>query len=218
MNRVHLTWTSRADGDLAGDLRVVPPMVLPDAPRPWTWLQQVHGAQVVTVTGPGEHAGADADAAVTATPGCTLAVRTADCAPVVLEGRHGVGLVHAGWKGLVAGVVEATVDALQALDDGPLHAHIGPCVRSGCYEFAGPERAEMTLRFGDEVAATTMWGTPALDLPAAVRSALRGAGVTTVSDDAGCTACDRRWYSHRARGEVERMATVAWITRDDHPR
>ncbi len=215
MKQVHLTWTSRAHGDLAGDLRVVPQGVLGDAPRPWTWLQQVHGARVVTVNHPGEHAGEHADAAVTATPGCTLAVRTADCAPIVLEARRGVGLVHAGWKGLMAGVVDAAVAALRALDDGPLRAHLGPCIRPGCYEFGDPELAEMTKRFGDAVAATTLWGTSALDLPAAVRSALGAAGVALVSDDAGCTACDRRWYSHRARGESERMATVAWVSSAD---
>lgn len=212
MTKVHWAWTSRADGDLAGDLRLVPGGVLADAPRPWTWLHQVHGAQVVTVTEPGEHAGADADAVVTATPGCTLAVRTADCAPIVLEGRAGVGLVHAGWRGLVAGVVDAAVDALRALDGGPLRAHLGPCIRAGCYEFGEPELAEMSRRFGDEVTSTTTWGTPALDLPAAVRSALRAAGALLVSDDAGCTACDPRWYSYRARGETERMATVAWMS------
>jgi copper oxidase (laccase) domain-containing protein len=166
---------------------------------------------VVVVATPGEHAGTHADAAVTATPGCAIAVRTADCAPLVLLGTHGVAVVHAGWKGLAAGVVERAVAALRSLDDGPLHAHLGPCIRPGCYEFAGPELDEMTERFGPEVAATTTWGTPALDVPAAVGIALRAAGVDRLHDDAGCTACDRRWYSHRARGEPERFATVAWI-------
>lgn len=212
MNRIHRRWTSRVDGDLSGDLRVVPAGLLPEAPRPWTWLRQVHGAHVVTVTRPGEHAGSDADAAVTVTPGCALVVRTADCAPIVLEGRSGVGLVHAGWKGLMEGVVGAAVDALRAIDDGPLRAHLGPCIRPGCYEFGDPARAALTERFGSLVGTTTMWGTPALDLPAAVRCALGAVDVALVSDDAGCTACDRRWYSYRARGESERMATVAWMS------
>lgn len=212
MTNVHAAWTNRAEGDFAGDLGLVPAGAVPDAPRPWTWLRQVHGARVVTVTVPGEHAGADADAAVTATPGCALVVRTADCAPIVLEGERGVGVVHAGWRGLVAGVVDAAVDALRALDDGPLRAHLGPCIRAGCYEFGEPELDELSRRFGAEVAATTTWGTPALDLPAAVRSALCAAGVPLVGDDAGCTACDRRWYSYRARGESERMATIAWMS------
>ena len=205
-------WTSRADGDLAGDLGAGPaPGPVASAPRPWTWLHQVHGADVVVVTRPGEHAGAAADGAVTAAPGCALAVRTADCVPVVLAGRSAVGVVHAGWQGLAAGIVASTVVALRSLDAGPLVAHLGPCIRPGCYEFAGPELDLLVDRFGDRVRSVTTWGTAALDLPAAVGVALDEVGVTTVHDQAGCTACDRRWYSHRARGEPERIATVAWL-------
>jgi YfiH family protein len=174
-------------------------------------LRQVHGAEVVEVSTPGQHAGARADGAVTAAPGCALAVRSADCAPVVLLGRRAVGVVHAGWKGLEAGIVARTVTALRALDDGPVEAHLGPCIRPGCYEFDGPELDRLAGRFGDEVRSATSSGTPALDLPAAVAAALREVGVAALRDEAGCTACDRRWYSHRARGELERMATVAWI-------
>jgi len=163
------------------------------------------------VTKPGELAGAPADAAVTAHPGCVLAVRTADCAPVVLLGSAAVGVVHAGWRGLLDGVVERAAAALRTLDDGPIVGHLGPCIRAGCYEFDGPERDLLAARFGDTVCATTTWGTPALDLAAGVHAALASAGVAEVHDTAGCTACDRRWYSHRARAEVERFATTAWL-------
>ena len=162
------------------------------------------------VAAPGEHAGADADAAVTATPGCRLAVRTADCAPVILLGPSSVGVVHAGWKGLLAGVVERTVEAMEALDARPAGAVLGPCIRPGCYEFDGPEIEGIVERFGPDVRTSTSWGTPALDLPAVVRAALAPLGVE-LADASGCTACDRRWFSHRARGEPERFATVAWL-------
>lgn len=165
----------------------------------------------MVVRHPGEHAGAEADAAVTATPDCHLAIRTADCAPVVLLGRASIGLVHAGWRGLLAGVVERTVDAMEALGETPSRAAIGPCIRPGCYEFDGPELDELVDRFGADVRRVTMWGSPALDLPGAVQVALRGAGVETIADPHGCTACDQRWFSHRARGEVERFATLAWL-------
>jgi YfiH family protein len=171
----------------------------------------VHGADVVTVTHPGEHAGTEADAAVTGQPRCVLTVRTADCVPVVLLGERSVGVVHAGWRGLLHGVVGQAVLAVEALDDHPVAAHLGPCIRAGCYEFDGPERAELADRFGSALAATTTWGTPALDLPAGVHAALAQAGVTDVHDTSGCTACDLRWYSHRARGEMERFATTAWL-------
>jgi copper oxidase (laccase) domain-containing protein len=108
-------------------------------------------------------------------------------------------------------VVERAVDALHALDPGPVTAHLGPCIRVGCYEFDGPEREHLADRFGEGVLGTTTWGTPAVDLPAAVHAALGHAGVDDVHDTAGCTACDRRWYSHRARQEVERFATTAWL-------
>ena len=85
-----------------------------------------------------------------------------------------------------------------------------PCIRPGCYEFDGPERDELVERFGADVEATTTLGTPALDLPAVVRAALAANGVA-LTDLSGCTACDRRWYSHRARGETERFATLAWL-------
>jgi hypothetical protein len=171
----------------------------------------VHGAEVVVVSRPGEPAGVDADAAVTATPGCVLAVRTADCAPVVLVGERSVGVVHAGWRGLMAGVVERAVAAMSELDDPPAAAHLGPCIRVGCYEFDGPELALVVERYGAAARGTTTWGTTGMDLPAAVTTALHEAGVVDVHDASGCTACDTRWYSHRARGEAERFATTAWL-------
>jgi copper oxidase (laccase) domain-containing protein len=166
---------------------------------------------VVVVTHPGEHAGSVGDAAVTMVPGCTLAVRTADCPPLALFGTRSVAVIHAGWRGLLAGVVEAAVAAMVELGDEPQSAHLGPCIRVGCYEFDGPERDAMVGRYGASVAGTTTWGTPSLDLPEAVSAALSVAGVPKLHDASGCTACDRRWFSHRARGEAERFATTVWL-------
>src|SRR4051794_17563047 len=86
---VHTVFTSADDGDLRID---APPDALDRrrraiAPAPWTWLHQVHGAEVVVVHTPGDHAGAEADAAVTAATGAVLAVQTADCASILLVGR-----------------------------------------------------------------------------------------------------------------------------------
>jgi YfiH family protein len=173
----------------------------------------VHGPTTVVVREPGQHAGAAGDAAVTATPGCALAVRTADCAPIVLVGERSIGVVHAGWRGLAEGVVAGAVAAMAELGDHPADAHLGPCIRPGCYEFGDVELAVLTARFGPGVRSTTGWGTPALDLPAAVAAALDEVGVGRLHDGAGCTACDRRWFSHRARGEAARIATIAWIDR-----
>lgn len=168
---------------------------------------------MVVVTRPGEHAGADADAAVTATPGCELVVRTADCVPVALLADGGVGMVHAGWRGLAGGVVEAAVASLAELGvpAASLRAEVGPCIRAGCYEFDGPGRGEVAARYGAAVLATTLWGTPALDLVAAAEGALAAAGVERVDVVGGCTACDATWFSHRARREVQRQASSVWL-------
>jgi YfiH family protein len=171
----------------------------------------VHGARVVTVTRPGEHAGIEADAAVTAVAGCRLAVRTADCVPIVIAGGDAVAVVHAGWRGVAAGVVDSAVDAMRALGSEPSRAWLGPHIRAGCYEFGADDLAAVAARLGDHVRATTMWGTSALDLTAATAAALEAAGVGNVEDDGVCTACSTLYFSHRARGEHERFATIAWV-------
>ena len=178
---------------------------------PWTWLRQVHGTDVVVVRAPGEHAGARADAAVTATPGAALAVGAGDCAPVVLLGQGAVGVVHAGWRGLVAGVIPAAVAALRALGAADIRAVLGPCIRPGCYEFGAADLDRAAAVLGDGVRGRTATGAPALDVPAAVASALGAAGVRRIEDVGVCTACSAGHWSYRARGDRQRQALVAWL-------
>ncbi len=187
-------------------------------PGDWTWLRQVHGATVVDVRTPGEHAGVEADAAVTAVPGAVLAVHTADCVPILLaDEAHGVvGAAHAGWKGLVAGVLEATVGAMGRLGAASIVAHVGPHIRARCYEFGTADLDLVADRYGDVVRGRTAWDTPALDLLAAVRRALEPLGVQVV-DDGGCTACEpARCWSHRARADEGRAAaTISLVAGPD---
>jgi polyphenol oxidase len=179
--------------------------------QPWSWLRQVHGDRVVTVTRPGAGAGERADAAVTAVPGCAIAVLTADCAPVVLGSPEGVaGVAHAGWRGLLAGVLERTVDTMMSLGASAVGARLGPCIHAACYEFGPDDLDRVASRLGDGVRATTSAGAPALDVPAAVRCALGSAGVDDVDDVGVCTACSPDHFSWRARGEQQRQAAVAW--------
>ena len=180
--------------------------------RPWTWLRQVHGAEVVVVGSPGDQAGAEADAAVTSHPGAALAVLTADCAPVAMASPEGVvAAAHAGWRGLAAGVLERAADAMRRLGATEIQAALGPCIHAECYEFSAPDLDRVVAVLGDGARGTTARGAPALDLPAAVRAALVRAGVALVHDEHLCTACAAdRCFSHRARGEVERQATVVW--------
>jgi YfiH family protein len=215
-------FTGRADGDLGHGgayVHAVHPEVEARrravVPLPWSWLRQVHGNRAVAVTEPGGSAGERADAAVTAQPGCAVAVLTADCAPVALVSIEGiVAAVHAGWRGLLAGVVEAAVDAMRSTGASDVQAVLGPCIHAECYEFGATDLARMRARFGEGVAATTSNGTRALDVPAAVRAALARANVDDVIDVDACTACSPDGYfSHRARGDRERQALVIWRER-----
>jgi YfiH family protein len=175
-------------------------------PDDWVWLDQVHGAEVATVTGPG--ARPTADAAVTAVPGVPLVVLTADCAPIAIMNIGAVGVVHAGWRGLLAGVVPAAVDALRAVGEGEVRAVIGPCIRPAHYEFGADDLATVASRLGDVVVGATVDGRPALDLAGGVRSAFAECDVHDVTDDGVCTYEDARYFSHRRDGATGRQAVV----------
>lgn len=173
------------------------------APRTWHLMHQVHGATVGVVDA-ATPVGAelrDVDAAVTALPDRVLAVQSADCVPVLLAGRRTVAVAHAGRAGVVRGVVGATVDVTTDLGDAPdvLRAVIGPSIGGCCYEIPGAMRDDVATSV-PVAASTTTWGTPSLDLPAAVETQLLEAGVGEVRRVGGCTRCDSegRWFSHRA--------------------
>lgn len=178
---------------------------------PWTWLRQVHGAGVVVVQAPGQHAGVAGDAAVTAVPGAAVAVGVGDCAPVALLADGAVGVVHAGWRGLVAGVIPAAVAALRSLGARDIRAVLGPCIRPACYEFGRADLDRAAAVLGEGVRGRTASGAPALDLPGAVLSGLAAAGVHAVEDVGVCTACSTEHWSHRARADRSRQALVAWL-------
>jgi hypothetical protein len=180
---------------------------------PWTMLDEVHGTGVVHVARPGDGDGAIGDVAVTDVPGAVLGVWVADCAPVVLADEAGVvGAVHAGWRGLAAGVLPAAVGALRALGAVSPVAVLGPCVRACCYEFGADDLAEVEAAVGTSLAARTAWGTQSLDIVAAVMTSLSSAGVRRCDDLGVCTRCDRRYFSHR-RGDRERQVVAVWIER-----
>ena len=206
-------FTGRPEGDLRPVLPATPARLAAIAGRPVSWLRQVHGSRVVVVDGSRPVEGEEGDALVAASPGAALAVLTADCAPVALASPEGVvAAVHAGWAGLAAGVVGGAVGVMRDLGATSVEAALGPCIHAECYEFADVDLAPLVRAFGPGVRGTTGAGRPALDLPAAVRAALDAAGAGLVADDGSCTACatDRYW-SHRARRDVERQATVVWM-------
>lgn len=222
---VHVAWTERADGDLSAD--VAPEELHPrhDAvvARPWVWVRQVHGADVIEVVdGPLDAVlGVEADAMVTRRTDVALSVRSADCATLALWSDAGViAAVHCGWRGLVAGVLESTVRAMREVSgramrdtpDATIHAVLGPSIGPECYEFGAADLATVRSIVGDVVVGLTADGRPALDVRAGVRSTLERLDVDIVASDERCTACEAdAFHSHRARGETGRQALVVWI-------
>lgn len=186
---------------------------LPSVPH---WLKQVHGVDVVRCDGsPSEGHEPIADASVTATPGTVLAILTADCLPVVFAADDGreVAAAHAGWPGLSAGMLEATVAAMRTPADR-LIAWIGPA--------AGPERYEIGAEVRDRFLAQdaraevafvpTRPGHWRVDLFAIARMRLARAGVARVHGGGVCTISDpQRFFSHRRDARTGRMATLVWL-------
>ncbi|MCU0274472.1 MAG: polyphenol oxidase family protein [Acidimicrobiales bacterium] len=209
---MELRMTGVTDGDLAVGGAPEPLAVRRRAvvDAPWTWLRQVHGDRVVVVEEPGGCAGEEADAAVTGVSGAVLAVHTADCAPLALVSAGALGVVHAGWRGLAAGVVERTVEAVTALGGPVTDTVLGPCIGPECYEFGENDLAAVVAAVGPVARGRTSGGAPALDLPAAVAASLARAGAPAPVRLGGCTACEPGWYSHRARADAGRQALVAW--------
>ncbi|MCW5580905.1 MAG: peptidoglycan editing factor PgeF [Luteimonas sp.] len=196
---------------------------LPAAPH---WLQQVHGVEVARF-GAGDMAPLDgaqepqADAAVTADAGVVLAILTADCLPVVLAAKDGseVGTAHAGWRGLVAGVLENTVAAMRTPAQG-LVAWLGPAAGPQAYEIGEEVFAAFVSRDprAEAAFAPTRPGHWKVDLYALARLRLADAGLAAADIHGGglCTISDaRRFFSHRRStsgegGRSGRMATLVW--------
>ena len=181
------------------------------------WVTQVHGSDVVVVDDPGGTTGiacrnlGEHDALVTASAGTALCVLTADCAPIALASPEGIcGAVHAGWRGLVAGVVEAAVAAMRTLGATEVTAALGPCIHAPCYEFAPAGLEPVEVAYGPTVRGTTTDGRPALDLVAGVTAAVTGAGARMADGVGVCTACGVGQFSHRARADTGRQALLVW--------
>ena len=176
------------------------------------FMEQVHAGKVAVVgaaeqgRGTGNHADAIAgvDALVTFEPDVAVIVLAADCVPVLLaDPGRGVAAVHAGRRGVQAQVAVAAVRALtrrDGTDASMVVALIGPAIGGCCYEVPGALRDEVAATWPQAGACTT-WGSPSLDLPAAVTAQLVEAGVARVEHVGGCTHCKpARWFSHRATG------------------
>ena len=193
-----------------------------DGARP-VWLSQVHGARVLRLRAD-SHDGETADASIATLPGLACTVSVADCLPVLFaapEGR-GVGAAHAGWRGLAAGVLEATVAALcdaAACEPSSLQAWLGPCIGPRRFEVG----ADVVEAFGagaahrfapqpTDGAESLRWRA---DLPGLARDRLRAAGVHRLNGGAWCTVEDAsRFFSFRRDRVTGRMAAAVWLRAD----
>lgn len=166
----------------------------------WHLMHQVHGTEVAVIdeaTPPGAEL-RGVDGLVTALPGRPLVVQVADCVPVLVAGDRAVAAIHAGRQGVARGVAARVVERLGELGESAagLRAVVGPAIGGCCYEVPA-ELQEQVCRARPEARATTRWGTPALDLPAAVAAELAACGVARVERVGTCTFEDERYFSHR---------------------
>jgi YfiH family protein len=203
--------------------RLVEIAQLPAQPR---WLRQVHGIAVAdmddasgTAGSPDDHhdSGSQpiADAARTARPGTVLAVLTADCLPVLFCDAHGseVAAAHAGWRGLAAGVLEATIRAMRGKPENLL-AWLGPAAGPQAYEVGEEVRAAFVAQDARAGSAfePTRPGHWRVDLYALARQRMIDAGVKRIHGGGLCTISDpQRYFSHRRDGRSGRMASLIWI-------
>ena len=187
------------------------------------WLDQEHGRRILAASH-GTTAGGPitADASWTMARDLGLAVLVADCVPLLLANTDAslVAAVHCGWRGTVAGVVEATLDALPETP-GRLIAWLGPGVCGACYEVGadvrdaldGDDRRavldEQRRRSGEE----RKW---LMDLPELVATRLRRSGVGQIAASSLCTMCDKRFYSYRRDGRTGRFAALIWLAAGGH--
>lgn len=208
---VRVAFTTRAEGSLAVtvDRSILDRRRAAIVDVPWLALHQVHGATVADGDRSPLHQRSTADAAILTTTGRAVSVLTADCAPVILVGTTGVAVVHAGWRGALAGVIGAAADALSARRAEPLATLLGPCIQPAAYEFGADDLGPIIEEFGIEVVSRTADGSCALDLPRVVQIACHRAGWPT-PDRPSCTSGEA-YFSHRTRGDLGRQAAVAWL-------
>jgi YfiH family protein len=200
------------DGIVAGTTLRDSDHELPAEPQ---WLNQVHGTRVVKWGSADFDAGPpDADAIISDEPGSICVVRTADCLPVLLCSRDGseIAAIHAGWRGLAAGVVEATL-AKMSTTASDLIAWFGPAISQAAFE-VGPEVKDV---FVQEIAIAgsafleNERGHWQADLYALARQRLEAAAVSRIFGGGLCTHADaQRFYSYRRDGETGRMLSFIY--------
>ena len=177
------------------------------------WMRQVHGTRVIDACA--SAADVEADGAIARSPGAICAVLTADCVPVLLcdSGGGAVGIAHAGWRGLAAGIIE---NVLGAMGTAPrrIMAWLGPGIGRDAYEVGREVFDAFVAADGSAAPAFSECGGGKFraDLYALARRRLEACGVGAVYGGAFCTYRDReRFFSYRRDGETGRIASLVWL-------
>jgi YfiH family protein len=208
--RVRAFVSTRVIGDVRREGAEKFRALVPAEPR---WLKQVHGVAVIDAS---RYTGlVDADASFTTKQGVVCTVMVADCMPVLLADENGeaVAAAHAGWRGLSAGVIEATVAAMR-LPAQRLHAWLGPAIGPKAYEVGAEVREAFLAKdaAAESAFVPTRPGHWNLDLYAVARQRLAALGVTRVSGGGFCTHTEKeRFFSYRRDKAMQRMAAAIWL-------
>jgi len=189
--------------------RLITALGLPAAPL---WLNQVHGCRVVEVgTVPSE---CEADASISYVPGRVCAVMSADCLPLLLCDRAGscVAAVHAGWRGLVNGVIESVLDRMQ-VSASEILVWLGPAIGPDSFVVGNEVRQRFLMKNSRAEAAFHAVGERWLaDIYALARQCLHDCGVRAIYGGGECTCQDqKRYFSYRRDGVTGRMASLIWL-------
>ncbi|MES9832205.1 MAG: peptidoglycan editing factor PgeF [Candidatus Thiodiazotropha sp. LLP2] len=177
------------------------------------WLNQIHGCKIADSYQ--DQPGCEADGAVTANTGVVCAVLTADCLPLLLTDTQGreVAAVHAGWRGLAAGIIEQAISRMQARPESIL-AWMGPAIGATAFE-VGEEVRQTFIADADGDKQGFKQGRPGhwwADIYLLARLRMERAGVGFISGGDYCTVTDReRFYSYRRDGMTGRMASLIWL-------
>ena len=177
--------------------------ILEAAHGPIQFMNQVHGNRIVIIEEVGQES-PTADALVTGIPGVALAVMVADCIPLLISSNEVVAAVHVGRRGLLNSVTSLTIALMREMGASAMTAIIGPAICGSCYEVSPEIFAEVTNAYPSAISRTPH-GSPALDLPAALRQILKEEGISSIIDESSCTVEDQNLFSYRRDGVTGRQ-------------
>ena len=137
----------------------------------WNWLSQEHGTGIILLEDGERSLGSKGDAIITSSLGKVISVTVADCMPVLLMSESGTfTLIHLGWRGIINGLLNLTIESMKKISHGEITSVLGPCIKSCCYEFGKMEIGRFCEKFGEEAEASTSDGRSSINLKYCVKN------------------------------------------------